>query len=515
MKVCLFDGHIRNHAQLCEELGISSPEKRVPDSAVLEAGFSRWGTDIGNHLYGSFALAIQDEKSGALFCARDTLGIKPFYYGFDSAGALQYGSALDEVAAKACTGLDAEALQRYMMFGYPVGEKTLYAGVKKLMPGHYLLYDQDGCVVRPYHDLVFQPDHSRSEAQWAADIERVLQDVLHDDAEKLASDASCAFLSSGVDSSYLLALSGVRRACGIGYDEQGASEAKAAAEFARGLGVAFEENKITSDMFFDAVPRLIRFAGLPLADASSVALLLGCEAVARTSDCCLSGEGADELFAGYHVYRRADELGRIGAPRYLGCAGILEQESARRLLMHETSYSADSLVGLIYEKSESWEHLSRLQAIDCALWLEGDILLGANAASRASGLELLMPYADARMVDLATRIPAGLRLKEGCGKYILRKTAQGQLPHEVAFRPKIGFSVPMCSWMREARHREKIDAMLFGEGSASLFDTALVRGYWTAFLEGNDVLWQVVYALYTFMIWYRQCFSRLPRIIPV
>ena len=187
----------------------------------------------------------------------------------------------------------------------------------------------------------------------------------------------------------------------------------------------------------------------------------------------------------------------------------MEEDDARRLLMLDRSYPAKDLVAKVYEASESWEHLSRLQAIDCTLWLEGDILLGANAASKASGLKLLLPYADRRMVDLATRIPASLKLKNGCGKYILRMAAQKRLPHEVAFRRKIGFSVPICSWMREPRHRESIEALLFGDDSALFFDTALVRRYWTSFLEGNDEVWKAVYALYVFMVWYIHRSSRL------
>ena len=509
MRVCLFAGYMRNRAQLCEELGIPPAGRREQERSVLEAGFSRWGCEIGNHIHGSFALAILDEESGKLFCARDPLGIEPFYYRLDPDGTFRYGSRIVDVVDKARREIDPEALQRYLMLGYPAGEKTLFKGVMKLMPGCCLVFDGGKLLVQSYYAPSFQPDFSRTEEQWVNEIEQTLESILAEDAETLASGGSCAFLSSGVDSSYLLALSGARRACCIGYREDGRSEAKAASETARCLGVEFAEAQITSDMFFDAVPRAMRSTGLPLADASTVALLLGCEEVARTSSCCLSGEGADELFAGYHIYRRADELGWTGGPWHFGCAGVMGAEDARRLLMLDRSYPVEDLVGAVYEASESWEHLSRLQAIDCALWFEGDILLGANAAARASGIELLLPYADRRMADLATRIPARLRLKDGCGKYVLRKAARRRLPHEVAFGSKIGFSVPICDWMRKQRHRETVESMILGEHSALFFDQARVKRYWTSFLEGNDEVWQVVYALYAFMVWYRHCFARL------
>ena len=509
MRVCLFDGYMRNRTQLSEELSVASAEPQKLEHAILEAGFERWGCDIGNHIHGSFALAILDEESGEVFCARDPLGIVPFYYCLDSDGAFRYGSDIAHVAGggRARAGIDREALQRYLMFGYPADEKTLYEGVRKLMPGHYLLFDGENILIKPYFTLSFVPDFSRCEEQWACDIERVLEGVLAEDAEMLADERPSSFLSSGVDSSYLLALSGARRAFGIGYDEEGCSEALEAAETARGLGAEFVEARVTSDMFFDAIPRVVRSAGLPLADASTVALLLGCEEAVRAGSYCISGEGADELFAGYNIYRRADELGRDGGPWHFGCSGIMEEEGARRLLMLDHPYPAQHLVNGIYEASASWEHLSRLQAIDCALWLEGDIFLGANAAARESGLQLLLPYADRRMVDLATCIPACLRLKDGCGKYILRRAAQKRLPREVAFRRKIGFSVPIRAWMREGRHRKSIEAALLSSQSELFFDRGRVERYWSSFVDGNDGIWQVVYALYVFLVWYRHCYS--------
>ena len=162
----------------------------------------------------------------------------------------------------------------------------------------------------------------------------------------------------------------------------------------------------------------------------------------------------------------------------------------------------------VYKATESWEHLSRLQAIDCALWLEGDILLGANAASRESGLKLLLPYADRRMVDLACRIPAEFRIQDDCNKYVLRKAAQNHLPPEVALRPKVGFSVPICTWMREEDRREGIESVLFCDDASQFFSTDQIRCYWDSFLNGNDVLWKILYAIYVFIIWYRDCFLR-------
>lgn len=509
MKICMFDGYVRNRRQLCEELGIRPSSSPDVEQVILEAAYVRWGSDLGNHLCGAFSLAMRDEERGELFCVRDPLGLKPLYYGFDSEGALRYGSAVEDVVSGLSRKeIDREALQRYLMLGYPAWETTLYQGVRKLMPGHYLIYDGSELVVRPYFSLTFRPDFARTEEQWVLDIERTFAQIVAEDAEVLAAGGSCSFLSGGVDSSYMLAMTGAKRAYGVGYVEEASSEAAVASETAKFLGAEFREVRVTSGQFFEAVPRVVRAAGLPVADASTVALLLGSEEVAREATCCLSGEGADELFAGYHTYRRVNEIGQTGGPWHYGCSSLMRAEDAQRLLMLECSYPMEDLVKGIYDATESCERLSRLQAIDCALWFEGDILFGANAVARASGLNFLLPYSDQRMVELATRVPADLRLKDGCGKYVLRKAARRRLPEEVAFRAKVGFSVPIRAWMREEARREEIESILFGGSSEHIFDRDLVQSYWDSFLGGDDDLWQTVYALYVFLIWYRECFSK-------
>jgi asparagine synthase (glutamine-hydrolysing) len=182
----------------------------------------------------------------------------------------------------------------------------------------------------------------------------------------------------------------------------------------------------------------------------------------------------------------------------------MEAQHAASLLMLDRPFPCEHLVSRLYADSEGDEHLSRLLRIDCALWLEGDILFGINRATQSCGLRLLLPYADRRLFELSARIPAALKWKDGVGKYILRRAAEGQLPHEVAFRSKIGFSVPLGRWMRREPFRARVEAVLFGPQAARFFDQGRLRRYWSAFLEGNDVMRQIVYAAYVFLIWVRE-----------
>ena len=475
---------------------------------MLEAGFRRWGAGLPGHLYGAFAFVFRLPESGALFCARDPFGLQPFFYFVTEDRALLFASDVPSLLRdrRVPRAVDPEALQHYMNFGYPVGEKTLFRGIRKLLPGRTLTFRSGEVSLSIYWKPAFLPDHTRTEASWAAEIDGTLRLILAEDFQNMAPTAAdsrpaFSFLSGGVDSAYLLALSGVSRAVGIGYPGESVSELPPAAEAARALGASFSAVSVTPGAFFDAVPRVVRRLGLPLADASAVAFALGCEQAASPGAFCFSGEGADEFFAGYRVYRRADELAQPGGPGYYGCSGVMEAESAAHLLKQSRLFPRDSLVKNLCADPEAEEPLSRLLRIDCALYLEGDILFGVRSSAAAAGLRLLLPYADRRLFELSARIPSSLKRKDGVEKYILRRTAVARLPREIAFRPKVGFSVPVRGWLRLEPFRSQVEAVLFGARSAGLFDPVLLRRYWSAFQDGNDVIWQVPYAAYVLLLW--------------
>ena len=510
MKICMYEGYLRNQKQLCDALCISPcASRRETELAVLEEGWKRWGYELGNHLYGPFAFVLLDEQNQELFCARDPVGGVTFYYHLTPAGKLLYGADLSMIVndPEYRKEIDPDALQLYLMFGYPVGEKTLYRGIRKLLPGRYLLYKDGAVRIEKYYRFPARTEQSLTEEEWAEKIDQQLQDILAEDRECLKGAAFRSFLSGGVDSSFLLASADVKEACGISYAEEAFSEADAAAETASFLDVPFHEIRITSEDFMEAVSRLAASTELPLADASSAAFSLGCRSAAMKGNIWLSGEGADEFFAGYHVYKRAEDLGQEDGFRYYGCSGIMEQKTAMQLLGQEQAFPCDRLVKRICEMTAGCDPLTRMLHVDTGLWLEGDILFSIYRNARAGGLTLLAPFADPRMMELAFKIPASLKRKDGCGKYILRKAAGKRLPHEIAFRPKVGFSVPVRIWMQEEQHRGCIEQALFGNVSKAFFDQELLRSFWASFLMGRTGSWQILYAVFVFVIWYETCFS--------
>ena len=499
MTLDFYQGYIRNRKQLCRELAL--PEG-TEEHAVLEAGYRRWGERLPDHLYGAFAFVFRDPERGSLLCARDPIGLQPFFYRVTEDRRLLYGCGINELLRESgCRAVDREALQRYMNFGYPAGDKTLWQGIRKLMPGQSMTFRDGEARISNYWQPAFAPDFSRTEEDWIREIGETLGRILDEDRENNDFRDAASFLSGGVDSAYLLALSRVPRAIGIGYRGEDVSEAPLAARTAEKLRVDFTEADVTPQAFFSAVPHMVRRMGLPLADASAVVFGIGCEKAAQSCSACFSGEGADEFFAGYRVYRLADSLARTGGPPHFGCAGVMTAEEAAKLLMQDSAYDCRYLVDRIYAETEQDEHLSRLLWIDCALWLEGDILFGTGQSAGACGLRLLLPYADRRMFELSACIPSALKWKDGTGKYILRRAADKVLPAGVAFRPKTGFSVPVRKWMRMEPFRTRTENVLFGARSREFFDQALLRRYWTGFLDGCDDLWQIPYAAFVLLTW--------------
>ena len=509
ISILFYEGYLRNRKQLCKELLTGDSTARTEtERTILLKGYQRWGRDVVYHLYGGFAFALRGED-GKLFCARDHFGLKSFYYCLMPDGRLLCSTDIAGITADPAyrKAIDPEALQRYMMFGYPVGEATLYRGIRKLMPGCMLIWDTTSCKVERYYRPAFHPEYGLEEQAWIERFDGTLQDILDDDRACMGLNGGSAFLSGGVDSALLLAASGVRRAASIRFPEGTFSEWKAASETAAWLGRELRGVVLSMEDCVAALPRFVKNAELPLADPSAIAFMLGCEQASQAGAPWLSGEGADEFFAGYHIYRRAPELALDGGPLHYGCDGVMEREDALILLRRENAFAVDGLVRGIYEQTAGDEHLSRLLLIDIELWLEGDILFSVNRSARANGVELLLPYADRRMFELSASVPSDLKLRGDCGKYILRRVAEKWLPHEIAFRKKIGFSVPVVPWLGDEAIRTKVEKALFGEISAAYFDPVMLKRIWDQFLQGQTIHWKIIYAVIMFVIWHECCYE--------
>ncbi|MBR7039941.1 MAG: asparagine synthetase B, partial [Oscillospiraceae bacterium] len=362
IEIKAYRGHIRNWEALCEELGIAKDLSREDrEAAILVKAYETWGTNMADHMYGMFAFALYDTETDVLFCLRDQFGTKPFYYYQTADGRLLYGTMIRDILGQEgfVKELNEKMLQIYMTLTYVAGEETFFKGLKKLMPGHWLRFQNGQLELHRYWTPTFAPDETKSLDEWADEIHTTLQQMMRE--VKTPDETAESFLSGGVDSSYVLAMSDAKRADSCGYDEERFDESRIAAKTAELLGVEHSVAKITPDQFFGVVPFVMYNMEQPLGDASAIVFTLGCQATAQHTKLCYSGEGADEFFGGYNMYRNAERYGENLKTFYVGNTNIMKEDEKQRILKHyDPSFLPIDLVKYIYDETEGLDPLTKM-----------------------------------------------------------------------------------------------------------------------------------------------------------
>ncbi|MBQ3286255.1 MAG: asparagine synthetase B [Ruminococcus sp.] len=499
VQIRYFSGYIRNFKRLCDELGISLPLSRDErEKQILIKGFKKWGVKLAEHLYGAFAFAVEDGEK--LYVFRDQVGQKQMFYAVVG-GELLCSDDIDEIVtdSRFTKKLNMRMLQQYLFYGYPIGEETFYEGVYKLSPGHYLEWDGKDVKKYCYFKPLFKPETDKSIDEFAEDIKAVVNEILNEEREDTELPYKESFLSGGVDSSYLLAASDAQCANTVGYAEEDFNEAHLARDTAAVLGKDFRVKTITPEEYFDRIPTVIDKMGQPLGDASAVAFSLGCQAVKEHADVVYSGEGIDEFFGGYNAHKRVIPSDWV----YLTCSHIMSEDVVKSLMLDhdDTVKPADPLLKL-WEEAKKEDQLDSKLTMDIFFWLEGDIYLNTDRTSTACGIELHTPFSDYRLFEVASRIPAEYQLREEQNKYVFRMAASSVLPHESAFRKKVGFPVPVRKWLSDARYNKPVEEKLFGATSQKFFNQDEMKAMWDRFIGGESLLWNRIYAIYAFLLWY-------------
>ena len=351
VKVKEYRGHIRNWEALCAELGIDKTLSReAREEAILVKAYETWGCKMADHMHGMFAFALWDEGAERLFCLRDQFGTKPFYYYVTEDGRLLYGTMIRQIMEQDgfVKVLNDKLLQIYMSLTYIPGEETFFEGVKKLLPGRYLIWEKGKLTIERYWKPEFHPDENLTLEELADELHETVKAIMPE--TKAADEEIDSFLSGGVDSSYVLALSKASAADSCGYEEERFDESKLAAETAKLLGVQFNRCVITPEQYFDIVPYVMYNMEQPLGDASAIAFALGCKATAEHTKLCYSGEGSDEFFGGYNMYRNAERYGDNLKTFYVGNTNIMKEDEKKVILKN---YYEDVLpINLVKEMYE-------------------------------------------------------------------------------------------------------------------------------------------------------------------
>ncbi len=326
---------------------------------------------------------------------------------------------------------------------------------------------------------------------------------------KTDDETAQSFLSGGVDSSYVLAMSDVEITNSCGYDDERFDESVLAKKTADILGRKNARCLVTPQEYFDIVPYVMYNMEQPLGDASAIAFAIGCKETAKSTKLCYSGEGADEFFGGYNMYRNAERYGENLKTFYVGNTNIMKEEEKQKILKN---YNPDvlpiNLVKYIYDETEGLDPLTKMSDVDIQIWLEGDIYLNVDKMSTAAGLEIRMPLTDRRIFDIASRMPSCYKVNEEQNKVALRTAAAKVLPDEIAFRKKLGFIVPIRMWLADERYNQDVRDKFHSDMAEQFFNVEEINAIFDDYIGGNSDNWRKIWTIYTFLVWYEEYFVK-------
>jgi asparagine synthase (glutamine-hydrolysing) len=541
--ILVYNGEIYNYKHIREELlAAGHVFATKSDSEILLHGYEEWGEGVLDRLRGMFAFVIYDKGRRELFGARDFFGIKPLYYA-QVGDAFLFGSEIKSFLKHPdfTKELNERALESYLSFQYSPGPETFFNNVYKLTPGHWFRYSgADGFRSERYWLPTFDAEDGKGIEYWTDAIECVFDDSVA--AHKISDVEVGSFLSSGVDSSYVACSAGVDKTFTVGFDAGSAyNETDYARELSEMIPVKNIPKLITAEEFWEAFPKAQYHMDEPLADPSAIALWFVCRTASQYLKVVLSGEGADEIFGGYNIYREPIDAGFYGRlpfalrravggaaaklpakrgrnflvrhgkrleKRFIGNAYMFTESERRALLKNPACAPApDEVVRPWYEMAKGKDPVTKMQFVDLNAWMVGDILLKADKMSMAHSLELRVPFLDREVMKLAGRIPVRYRVNKENTKYAMRLAAARRMPPKWSTKKKLGFPVPTRVWLADEKYSAIVRAAFTSETAERFFNTAplvqLLDDHKSGKADNSRKIWTV----YTFLVWYGQYFG--------
>ena len=541
----VFNGEIYNFQELRAELEAAGHTFHCDaDTEVLVHGYEEWGEGLVERLRGMYGFAVHDMRSGKLFGARDIFGIKPFYYYQTADGDLLFGSEIKSFLEHPGfeKAVNKKALRPYLTMQFPATDETFFAGVYKLPAAHCFTFDiaSGRMDVRRYWDADFSDDDSKTFDEYVEECDRVVHESVA--AHRIADVKVGSFLSGGVDSSYIAACLMPDKTFSVGFDYKDFNETNYAKELSDKLGIENYRKMVTADEFFEVLPQIQYHMDEPQSNLSSVPLWFLAQLAAEQVTVVLSGEGADELFAGYAYYEDVPSLARFKrvVPRgirralgnfvadkpyfkgrnfllkaaempekwFTGQAFVYRPDEIDDIVRPEYAGGPDAfeLCAPVYDRVQDFCDLSKRQYLDMNMWLPGDILLKADKMCMAHSLELRVPFLDKKVMEFAQHIPARFRVNENGNKQVVRHAANRVLPDEWATRPKKGFPVPLKFWLREQKYYDYVKEYFTAPWAEEFFDTSKLMQMLDDHFEGRALNQRKIYTALTFLIWYKRYF---------
>ena len=540
--VVTFNGEIYNYQSLREEL-INKGHifKNDSDTEVLLHAYEEYGEDMLNQLRGMFAFVIWDSKKNLLFGARDFFGIKPFYYTIINDNIV-YGSEIKSILEYPHfkKEVNIEALENYLTFQYSVLPETFFKGVYKLMPSHCFTFQNGIMNIKRYWEPTFDADNSKTLEQFVKEIDAAMQDSIK--KHKISDVEVGSFLSSGVDSSYVAACFHGDKTFTVGFDYEKYNEIDYAKALSKKINIDNYSKLITTQEYWEAIPKVQYHMDEPLADPSAIALYFVSQTASKYVKVALSGEGADEFFGVYNIYREPHDLlpiTRLPKPvkkilggiakaipfhvkgknyiirgskelqeRFIGNAFMFQESEREKLLKHPTKhYHHTEITKPLYDKVKYLDDVTKMQYIDINLWLIGDILLKADKMSCAHSLEVRVPFLDKEVFKVARTLPTKFKVNKENTKYAMRIASHRYLPDMVAEKKKLGFPVPIRVWLKEDKYYNIVKTAFTSKTAQTYFKTNEIVKFLDEHKAGKADNSRKIWTIYMFLVWHKQFFE--------
>ena len=547
----VFNGEIYNFRALRSELETFGCVFRTnSDTEVILHAWRKWGQDCVSRFNGMFAFALYDQDQRCLFLARDRLGVKPLFYIELGDGCVLFASELKGLLAHPLVrrSPDPAAVEDFMAYGYVPDDASIIAGVRKLSAGHHLTLRLGASLPEPvrYWDVSFADRTDAGEQELEQQLVVLMQDAVR--SRMIADVPLGAFLSGGVDSSSVVALmaeasNSAIATCSIGFDQSDHDETRYAGLVAERFATAHRSRTVAPDDF-SLLDRLVNAFDEPFADASALPTYRVCELARENVTVALSGDGADEAFAGYRrhalflgeartramlpigvrrplfgglgaIYPKLDwaprflrakttlqAIGRSDAEAYADAVSVTSASARSRLYTSEfrsnlAGHRAEDRYVRTMETAPARTALDRAQYADLKIWLPGDILTKVDRTSMAVSLEAREPLLDHRLIEFAARLPVNMRVRRGTGKWLMKRAMRRYLPDDILYRRKMGFVTPIGAWFRGTLAAE---ARAIAQGSTlaetGWFDmdaiAKMVRAHQAGLVDHGRTLWQLL-----------------------
>ncbi len=539
--VLTFNGEIYNFQSIRETLIARGHEfKTHSDSEVLIHGYEEYGTSLLSHLRGMFAFVIWDKETQTLFGARDFFGIKPFYYTVTD-NTFVYASEIKSLLQhpNVKKELNEEALETYLTFQYSALPETFFKGIFKLPPAHYFLIKEGKMTVHRYWEPIFSATGGSLE-EYVDKIDAQMKESI--EAHKISDVEVGCFLSSGVDSSYVASCFNGDNTFTVGFDNENYNEISYAKELSKEINIPNKHKVISPEEYWEVLPKVQYHMDEPLADPSAVALYFVSELASKHVKGVLSGEGADELFGGYNIYKEPiDTAGYRRLPkffrkllalaaslipfkfkgknflmraskdieeRFIGNAFMFSAKE-RKALLKASSNAPDpfELVKPLYDKVKNLEDVTKMQYVDMHMWLAGDILLKADKMSMAHSLELRVPFLDKKVFEVAATVPVSYKVNKENTKYAMRLAAKRNLPQAVANKKKLGFPVPIRVWLKEEKYYHIVKETFTNTAADKYFDTQKLVNLLDQHRQGKADNSRKIWTIFMFLVWHKVYFE--------